>query len=101
MTQYILFSPAHETKIPGFEKPNGEVVPERIVHCRARGLYRHKRLTDRRYRREIPDFDPELKLLTCKTITAAIREQKALEAYSGERFEIRAYNKGEIGEQAL
>lgn len=101
MTQYILFSPAHEMKLPGFEKPNGEIVPERIKKLHARALYQHKRLKDRRYRRDMPDFDPDLKLLVCKSLTAAIREQKALESYSGERFEIRTYDKGEIGEQPL
>ena len=96
--KYILYSPQHEQKVEGFTKPNGETVPDRVFTIHARALYMHKKFPDRRYRRDYPDDEKDLKLLQCRTITQAIEEQKRLQAYSGEVFEIRAYHQGRIGE---
>lgn len=95
--KYVLYSPPHDVKVEEFTKADGEAVPERTMHVCARALYKHKRYTNRRYRRDYPDFDQELKLLVLDTLSAAIREQKELADYSGETFEIRTYENGEIG----
>ena len=99
--KYILYSPPHDIKVEGFTKANGEAVPERTTHVCARALYKHKRYINRRYRRDYPDYDLELKLLVLDTLSAAIREQKELADYSGETFEIRTYENGKIGGPAM
>ena len=95
--RYILFSPRHTQTIPAITKTDGTVIPEREYTVEARALYKHKKLPDRRYRSDIPNFDPSISLVICKTPEEARQEQEALKNYCGEIFEIHSYSKGQIG----
>lgn len=99
--RYILYSPEHEFTIPGIEKTNGEVIPERTYTMGPRALYYLRKFPERRYRQEYPAFDSSMALVKCKTYEEAEAEQENLENYCGETFEIHEYVKGQIGPKVV
>lgn len=93
---YILYCPE---KVQVWERKvleNGTIVPGKELRVGARALYRH-RYRDERFICPLRIIDTRVTLLRCKTLDEALKEQDALLERTGERFEIRDYNRGYIG----
>lgn len=95
--RYILYSPPHEKAISAIQMTDGSIIHERVLQVGARALYCTKDFPHRRYRRDFPDKSEDYRLLKCKSIAEAEREQEELKEYCGETFEIREYEKGRLG----
>ena len=99
---YILYSPPYDVVREAYTKKDGTVVPEIVFHTDARALYRIRGLPDRRYRSSYPEpKDESMYLAKFHSLTEAKREREALERYCGERFEIRTYIDGKLGDDAI
>lgn len=93
---YILYCPE---KVQVWERKvleNGTIVPRKELRVGARALYRH-RYRDERFICPLRIIDTRVTLLRCKTLDEALKEQDALLDRTGEKFEIRDYNRGYIG----
>lgn len=99
---YIIYSPAHDVVREAYTKKDGTVVHEAVFHTEARALYRIRGLPDRRYRNSFPEpKDEGMYLARFYSLAKAKREREALERYCGERFEIRTYIDGKLGDEAI
>lgn len=93
---YILYCPEKVQVWERKELENGTIVPGKELRVGARALYRH-RYRDERFICPLRIIDTRVTLLRCKTLDEALKEQDALLERTGERFEIRDYNRGYIG----
>lgn len=93
---YILYCPE---KVQVWERDmlkDGREIPRKELRVGARALYRY-RYRDERYVGPLRIIDTRVTLLRCKTLDEALKEQDALLDRTGEKFEIRDYNRGYIG----
>ena len=87
---YYLHKDAYETKLKGFTKTDGTVVPDRVCTIEERAVYKHHDFS-RFYRGDFHGLDGRyqgMKVYTCKTLKKILQLRQDMYDYCGEWFDV-------------